>query len=173
MRRHRMPEMKEGGVNVTPLIDIVMCLIIFFMLVAKIGINTGADANITIPPSFMGQDIKDQGNYLTLNVTNGPPDAVPPEPSVTALVGNKVAQLKLVDHGGADHPLYDTLKYFREGDKKNNIAPNSEFKVIIRGDQNLQYKFLAPVLSECWRANVKNVAYATTPPQASADQTAQ
>ena len=41
MKKHSMPEMKEGGVNVTPLIDIVMCLIIFFMLVAKIGVTKG------------------------------------------------------------------------------------------------------------------------------------
>ena len=43
MRRHPMPAMTEGGVNVTPLIDIVMCMIIFFMLVAKIGVDTGAE----------------------------------------------------------------------------------------------------------------------------------
>ena len=43
MKKRRMPDMKEGGVNVTPLIDIVMCLIIFFMLVAKIGVTSGAD----------------------------------------------------------------------------------------------------------------------------------
>ena len=59
MRRRPMPEIREGGVNVTPLIDIVMCLIIFFMLVAKIGVDTGADRNIDIPTSILGTDIKD------------------------------------------------------------------------------------------------------------------
>ena len=54
MKRHRMPDMKEGGVNVTPLIDIVMCLIIFFMLVAKIGVATGADASIEPPETILG-----------------------------------------------------------------------------------------------------------------------
>jgi len=52
--RRGMTEIKEGGVNVTPLIDIVMCLIIFFMLVAKIGVDTGADRRITIPASLQG-----------------------------------------------------------------------------------------------------------------------
>ena len=66
-----MPPMKEGGVNVTPLIDIIMCMIVFFMLVAKIGIDTGADKSITLPASFIGNDIKDLGNTLTLNVTEG------------------------------------------------------------------------------------------------------
>ena len=69
--RRGMPEIKEGNVNVTPLIDIVMCLIIFFMLVAKIGVDTGADRRITIPESLQGLDIGDMGNTLTLNVQPG------------------------------------------------------------------------------------------------------
>ena len=48
MKKHSMPEMHEGGVNVTPLIDIVMVLIVFFMLVAKIGVTGGQDPNVTI-----------------------------------------------------------------------------------------------------------------------------
>src|SRR5918993_6102581 len=68
MKQHKMPDMKEGGVNVTPLIDIVMCLIIFFMLVAKIGVTTGADPDIKPPSTLLGVEIEDMGNTLTLNV---------------------------------------------------------------------------------------------------------
>ena len=71
MRRNRMPDMKEGGVNVTPLIDIVMCLIIFFMLVARIGVSTGADSTIAVPDTIRGSRIDDLGNTLTLNVRTG------------------------------------------------------------------------------------------------------
>src|SRR2546430_7924829 len=83
MKKHLMPEMKEGGVNVTPLIDIVMVLIIFFMLVAKIGVTTGADATIDPPETILGVSLKDLGNTLTLNVRGGPRLE---EPIVTALV---------------------------------------------------------------------------------------
>ena len=41
MRRHKMPDAHADHPNVTPLIDVVMCLFIFYMLVAKIGVNTG------------------------------------------------------------------------------------------------------------------------------------
>ncbi len=68
MKKSAMPEMKEGGVNVTPLIDIVMCLIIFFMLVAKIGVTSGADPKIKPPSTLMGGKIEDMGNTITLNV---------------------------------------------------------------------------------------------------------
>src|SRR5215207_9954592 len=106
MRRHRMPAIQEGNVNVTPLIDIVMCLIIFFMLVAKIGVDTGADADIVIPTSFQGLDIDDMGNTLTLNVRPGATD----QPMVTALVGGVVEELKVVDPVSGQKPLLQTLK---------------------------------------------------------------
>ena len=83
MRHRGMPQIREGGVNVTPLIDIVMCMIIFFMLVAKIGVATGAEEQIDIPVSTLGKDIKDIGieSALILNIRE-----VSNVPMITALV---------------------------------------------------------------------------------------
>jgi len=38
---------------------------------------------------------------------------------------------------------------------------NPEFKVIIRGDQDMGYRFLEPVLIACAEAQVKNVDFNT------------
>ena len=157
-----MPEIKEGGVNVTPLIDIVMCLIIFFMLVAKIGVDTGADQRISIPASLRGMDITDKGNTLTLNVQQGAID----QPLVTALVDNVVQEVKLVDTLTGQKPLLNTLKRFRFGHDMRaggtkNSEDNPDFKVIIRGDEEMGYRFLEPVLITCAEARVKNVNFNT------------
>jgi biopolymer transport protein ExbD len=169
MRMHRMPAIKEGGVNVTPLIDVVMCLIIFFMLVAKIGIDTGKDRSIQVPTAFLGTDIKDMGNTLTLNVINGPPGVSGAQPMVTALPPGKrqIAELKLhdTDNGKVVTPLRDLLIYYRDGDPARGLAPNPDFKVIIRGDKSLTYQFLAPVLLECNLAHVKSFAFDTQKPE--------
>src|SRR3954467_2561607 len=109
--RRGMPAIQEGGVNVTPVIDIVICLIIFFMLVAKIGVDTGADRRITIPASLQGLEIKDMGNTLTLNVQPGPAD----QPIVSALVGGVVQEVKLIDPASGKKPLLNTLLQFRYG----------------------------------------------------------
>ncbi len=69
MKKHSMPEMKEGGVNVTPLIDVVMCLIVFFMLVAKIGVKTGA-TKLDLPETVFGKKIDELGDNIILNVTD-------------------------------------------------------------------------------------------------------
>jgi biopolymer transport protein ExbD len=163
MRMRRMPHVSEGSVNVTPLIDIVMCMIVFFMLVAKIGINTGIDKTIDIPTSFLGTDIKDMGNTLTLNVINGPTGVQGAQPIVTALVKGHMTELKLHDvmSGVVVTPLRDTLTYIRTGDPSRGVPPNADFKVILRADKTVTYQFLAPVLLECNLAHVKSFAFDT------------
>ena len=81
MKKVHIPEAHVSHPNVTPLIDIVMCLIIFFMLVAKIGVSTGAE-QMDIPASILGTDIQDMGNTLTLNVRPGPLDQPHARPQV-------------------------------------------------------------------------------------------
>jgi biopolymer transport protein ExbD len=157
MRRRRMPEIKEGGVNVTPLIDIVMCLIIFFMLVAKIGVTTGADATIQPPETILGVAIKDLGNTLTLNVRGGPRLE---EPIVTALVDKgdrEPREIKIVEQRGAvqDKPLERVLTAFQQN--------NANAKVIILGEKDLQYHLLEQVLISCANAKITNVNFQTKP----------
>ena len=152
MKGRRMPESGVTHPNVTPLIDIVMCLIIFYMLAAKIGVETGADKRIDLPVSMQGINIKDLGNTVTLNVS-----AAGEQPMVTAYIAQTgtTEELKLLD--GTKKPLEAFLKLAR--------GQNDNFKVIIRGDQNLDYRYLEPVLIVCANVKVKDVNFATRQPQ--------
>jgi len=154
MRGHKMPAAHATHPNVTPLIDIVMCLIIFYMLVAKIGVNTGQDQKIELPTSVQGVILKDMGNTVTLNIARPPTGD---EPLVTMLDPStgQMIDLKIID--GTKRPLAAFLKLLK--------GQNSEFKVIIRGDQNLEYRFLEPVLITCSEAAVRNVNFAARVPQ--------
>jgi biopolymer transport protein ExbD len=151
MKKHVMPEMKEGGVNVTPLIDIVMCLIIFFMLVAKIGVTRGDIKSVALPKTILGKEIKDFSNTLTLNVLPTPLD----DPQITTLVDGFPKDIKLYDRlgGQTDQPLMRILQEF----KKSHTDP----KVIIRADKDLPYSQLEGVLLACAEAEISNIAYET------------
>lgn len=155
MKKRHMPEMREGGVNVTPLIDVVMVLVIFFMLVAKIGVSAGVDPSIQIPVTTLGKELKSISNTLTLNVSQ-PPGAT--QPMVTALVqgGTAPQELKVLDERTGKKPLLAVLQELRKN--------NPEFSIIIRGDQDMEYRFLEPVLITCAEANVKNVNFNTRKP---------
>src|SRR5690349_10744388 len=82
MAKHHMPESHAAHPNVTPLIDVVMCLIIFFMLVAKIGVSTGAEP-MELPETVLGMKIEQLGSSLIINVTD-------PNADMTDAAGQKV-----------------------------------------------------------------------------------
>jgi biopolymer transport protein ExbD len=148
MKNLKMPRVRDMHPNVTPLIDVVMCLIIFYMLGAKIGVATGADKTIQLPFSDQGIKITDFGNTVTLNVTKGGDD----QPTVTTLDPHtgQVIPLRILD--GPRRPLASFLKLLK--------GQNADIKVIIRGDQDLDYRYLEPVLITCTEALVKNVNFA-------------
>ena len=153
MKKHSMPEMKEGGVNVTPLIDVVMCLIIFFMLVAKIGVSTGLDNKIDAPTTYLGIKIPDLGNALALNLY---PKAGTDEPQILVNVKGQSKELKLQEQKGGKtvHPLEEVLKDMQKerGDK---------FKVIVNAERGMRYASLQLVLQQCAQAGVTNINFAT------------
>ena len=162
MAKRHIPESHGGHPNVTPLIDVVMVLIVFFMLVAKIGVNTGADDKISIPKSILGTDIKDMGNTLVLNVQGSvQAGQATNDPRITALVRGTMTDLKIIDPITRKKQLVETLKYFRYGDKAAGIPANDQFKVVIRGQDDMAYSFLEPVLLACAEAKVKEVAFNT------------
>jgi len=155
MRRTHIPQSHFNHPNVTPLIDVVMCLIIFFMLVAKIGVAEGVDKDVNVPLSRLGQELKDRGNALILNVRAGIAD----EPLVTAQTdrdSGEIAEVKLSDNRGGN-PLLDFLRQQRDS--------NPELKVNVRSDQEMEYRFQEKVLITCMQAKIRNLNFNTQQPQ--------
>jgi biopolymer transport protein ExbD len=151
MKRHSIPDMKEGGVNVTPLIDIVMVLIVFFMLVAKIGVTRGEDSDIPLPSAIMGKSLDSMSNTLTLNVhwnKNGD------EPALDALIDGNKRDLHLTRQysGGKDQELARVLTAWRG-------AQQDKANLIIRADQDMPYRQLEQVLLAAAQAEIGNISY--------------
>jgi len=166
-KKHSMPEMKEGGVNVTPLIDVIMCLIIFFMLVAKIGVATGAE-KLALPETLVGVKIDKLGPNLILNVSdpnlkmvNGEVERVngravreghleSPRVTITPEVGNPLTkEIKLeakTSSGQTDEPLTRVI----EAALKNF----PELSVTLRCQKEVDYATLARVIEKISKAQV-------------------
>ena len=186
MKKHSMPEMKEGGVNVTPLIDIVMCLIIFFMLVAKIGVSTGA-AKMELPETLIGTKIEKLGDNLVVNVLDPNPVVKDPatgkdltdekgrkvrkrgagsvgEPIVTAMIDpqadkGQAKEIRLRGVTPGDYPFRRVLEAKIKGDPKRGVKPSPNFAVTLRAERDLEFRMLQQVLSEVASAGVKVVNY--------------
>ena len=189
MKKHKMPDMKEGGVNVTPLIDVVMCLIIFFMLVAKIGVKTGA-AKMELPTTVLGKQMDELGDSVILNVTDpnihgddGKQDIVLDEkgepkrrdknpsnqPRVTAQFNPQdpepaeVPVLNKTIDGRTSFPLKDQLAKAVDMRKKQGAL--DKFSVTIRAEKDLDFSMFQQVLIQCANAGVKNLNYGSVKPK--------
>jgi hypothetical protein len=112
-----------------------------------------------IPATIRGAEIKDMGNTLTLNVQEGSPGM----PFITALVKEDVRELKLIDPTNGVRQLFAELSHLRNGrdGKLGTADDNIDFKVIIRGAEDMPYSILEPVLKTCAEAQVKNVNFNT------------
>lgn len=168
LRRRHIPESHATHPNVVPLIDVMLCIIVFYMLAAKIGVVTGADDSIRIPVTTLGRDLNEVGggtNTLILNVRERVG-----EPEVTAMVdasSGQLVELPIEDREAGTHPLRDVLHALIVG--KDGIAgtpdDNGQLKVVIRGDGEMTYKSFMPVMLSVTDAGVTNILHNTAKPE--------
>jgi len=80
------------------------------------------------------------------------------DPLVTGLVeGAQGKPIEIQIRQGSHRPLLEILKRLRKD--------NDKFGVIIRGEKEMSYQALVPVLTACMEANVRNVDLNTAKPK--------
>lgn len=149
MRRRGLEPMHDEHVNVTPLIDVVMCLIIFFMICGKLAKDEAND-DVKIPTASLGQELPEQRDRLIINVVHAP-DSIhggQVDPSIQPDIYVRGQQISAAD-----------LESYLEKEKRD--AP--DIKVILRADRDLAYDWIAPILISCAQANIKAVNFSTKP----------
>jgi biopolymer transport protein ExbD len=137
MRRKGLEPMHSDHVNVTPLIDVIMCLIIFFLLCGQFA-KEEASERVRIPRADLGLEMADQRGRLLINVV--PNGSAPPDVVIRAEIIRP-----------------DNLAAYLHKEK----ADNPDVKVIIRADQDTPYNYISPVLVACAQADIKSVNFAT------------
>lgn len=122
-----------GHVNVTPLIDVVMCLIIFYLMIGHLA--AGRSSSVNLPNSTTGRPTDTQGP-IVINVVAPEDDAGEP----ILLIGEE--RIMGSQLGKILKDLYE-------------LTPNAE--VQIRADRKLSYGKVAPVLTACRDAGLVSV----------------
>ncbi len=161
----KAPESHANHVNVVPMVDVIMCLIIFYMLAAKIGVDTGEDEKIVIPFASWSKEIKSMDNTLLINVSE---DKNTKMGVVTAKVDLQSPREPLIlEGGGSGRRLADVLRRLRYGKdlKPGGSGANAdinELKLVIRGDQDMSFNVLQKVLLAAAEARVQTLNFQTT-----------
>lgn len=140
--------------NVTPLIDVVMCLIIFFLIVGKLAADDAA--RLKLPPSAIGRGEKD-ASALVVTIA---PDAASP-----LRWGGVQARVLVAGETATDARNLQELIASRGAAKiaTGGGAPNdlTRMMVVIRADQGLPFAAVEPALAACAALGISKVDYAT------------
>jgi biopolymer transport protein ExbD len=124
----------DAGLNMTPMIDVVFLLIIFFLLSSHLA-RQETQLALPLPAAASGRDNPAAaGPRLAINVLADGTLLVAGRPITPAELAAHL-QSRLAEHGDA-------------------------LEVRLRGDRSVPYQFVEPVLLACTQAGIWNVSFA-------------
>ena len=133
------------AVNATPLVDVVMCLIIFFLIVGKLSSENGP--LVRLPNTAVGQD-EQSASILIVTVSRAEPAAKP--------AGWGVFGISVHAEGRELENSKDL-----ESAVRGKLAVNPAASVQVRADRQLAWGSIEPVLRAAGQGGAKSVRLAT------------
>lgn len=122
--------------QIAPFVDILLFLLVFFILTWNFARNE-AELDVKVPAAKEGKENRRAVGEVILNV-------------------KKDGSIMMNRRSMGAQELEETLKRIAD------LYPDQA--VVLRGDQNVDYKHVVDVLDICRAANIWNVAFATSKP---------
>jgi biopolymer transport protein ExbD len=135
------------AVNATPLIDVVMCLIIFFLIVGKLAGDRGLPVNL--PQTGVGQEEK-AGSVIIITIAKAMETTEAARTAWTGLGVSVQVAGEMVSDGKA---VEDAVR--------SRLAVNPNASVQVRADRDLSFGSVEPVLRAAGQGGAKAVRLAT------------
>lgn len=126
------------GFQITPMVDIFCCLLIFFIVTYNFAREEMA-LEVKVPTAKEAKEVRRDVRELIVNVRSDGAIVLNRQTLTAEQLRAKLAQISA-------------------------IYPDQA--VILRGDENVNYRYIVDVLDICRSANVWNVAFATAKPAA-------
>jgi biopolymer transport protein ExbD len=123
--------------QIAPMVDILLFLLVFFILTWNFSRNE-AELDVKVPAAQAGKENRRPAGEVILNVKKD-----------GGIVMNRRPM--------SSEELLETLSRIAK------LYPDQA--VILRGDENVDYRFVVDVLDICRAANIWNVAFATSKPE--------
>ena len=139
----------ECKLNMTPMIDVVFLLIIFFMLVGEL--KRMAEEAVVLPFAAHAKEDKGSDETIVVNITKAKGVAQTVRFVITKKEYNKKALEEHLADRAAEVP--DT----------SSAMGLSLLKVKIRADSYVEFKYVQRVLLACMKANIWQVSFGVAP----------
>ncbi|NIA21838.1 MAG: hypothetical protein GWP05_07725 [Anaerolineaceae bacterium] len=142
----------DVGFNMTPMIDIVFNLIIFFMLVSQF--YQLRVEKVTLPPAKMADPYRQKSKQYTLLVVNIVPPTDPGDTETRVIIdGDTILTFKVGEDAPNMDPLIELLKSRNRAVEEEGSKP---LNVICRAGESVTYDIVGSVMIATTRAGIKN-----------------
>lgn len=136
----RPPRITPIAINLAPMVDVMMCMLIFFMLATKMVERENSTIDLPLALAAKEIDKSDLGNRFVVNVRQA-------AGGVVYVVTEELLSLDQVRSR-----LAATVKTAKE----ENLG---DVNFIIRGERNVAYHDIEALLKLCRDENVRNVTF--------------
>jgi biopolymer transport protein ExbD len=126
-------KLNPPGFQIAPMVDIALFLLFFFLLQWNIS-RTETEVDVKVPKASEGKESRRSSGEIILNIKS----------DGTVVMNRRSLDIK---------SLQESLE------KISALYPDQT--VLLRGDENTDYKYIVGALDACRRANIWNVAFAT------------
>jgi biopolymer transport protein ExbD len=137
MKFRNRAEPRVMGFQIAPMVDILLVLLCFFIVTWSFA-KKEMDLSVKVPSA---QNAKESSSVLNQTVLNVRVD------------GTVVWNNAQVSRKDLEERLKTLAKDF------------PDFAIIVRGDEKVEWRFIASVIDTCRAANIWNVAFATRKPE--------
>ena len=138
MRMSGSSEVEEAHIDLTPMIDTVMFLLIFFMVSTRLG-QTETDLGITLPG---------------LSEASGPVDM--PDEQIIEIDAKGTVVLNGKVYEGKEMPeLVQTLGRYRVSSE----AAKNKYMITVQAEDGANYERVVDVMNACAGAGIKDVTF--------------
>jgi len=133
----RPPRITPIAINLAPMVDVMMCMLIFFMLATKMVERENSTIDLPLALAAKEIDKSSLGNRFVVNVRQA-------NSGVEYVVGSDLVSIEVVRQR-----LHAAVV----------AAPAGEINCIIRGERNVAYRHVEELLKICRDEKVRNVTF--------------
>ncbi len=144
--RYRPPAPTRMTLNLAPMVDVLMCLIVFFLLATKLA--SAEHFPVKLPWAQAAQELDSAalGERVTINVRRGP-------------AGAEYIMSDWSGHGVIERVLVPTELEPVLRSRAARLGTAAELRCVIRADADVRYEDVETALRACGLAQVRRIVF--------------
>ena len=153
----KAPQPVRMELNLAPMVDVMMCLIIFFLLTAVLVNAENRPVNLPWAQAAEEKERKELGQRVVINIRPSLDDERIAEYVTVRPVARPGGGLDFVENPLTADQLNEFIQ--KVAKEKADLIKKGEFRCVIRADQEVMYRHIEVVLRACGLAKIGKITF--------------